>query len=473
MESCNNNIHAASDGAQDKKVRVRVLGRGTRSKNKLQSPPQADRHRKPTNAVAKRLGRQMGAAHRKRTRVGPNCRDLAIGNWNVSSLTGKEQELVCKAQQYRLDVVGISSTKRRGSGTVELNGGWKIFYSGVDAAMSQVLMPWWNQEVKEAICAKKVAYKAWLANKSSLELRSQYSEARKATATKVKLSKERTWKEFGERLDDDFKTANKVFWQTIRHLRGKRSRAALFIEDSNGVTLKDQDAILNRWRDYFSDLLNPVDATPIQIHEEQVEEDIQITEADVNAVIKSLKTGKAPGEDDIRPEMLKAMNIYGVRWLTRVCKVACSTGQAPKQWQTSVIIPIHKKGDKKKCTNYRGISLISVPGKVYAKCLEKKCREIVEPKLTDAQCGFRPGRGTMDQIFALQQIFEKSWEYAKEVNACFVDLEKAYDRIPRDKLWAVLLQYGIDGQLLTAIKSLYVHSEVCVRVTVQRRNLSE
>ena len=226
-----------------------------------------------------------------------------------------------------------------------------------------------------------MAYKAWLANKSSLELRSQYSEARKAAATKVKLSKERAWKEFGERLDHDFKTANKVFWQTIRRLREKRSRAAFFIEDSNGVTLQDHDAILNRWRDYFSDLLNPVDATPIQIHEEQVGEDIQITEA----VIKSLKTGKAPGEDDIRPEMLKAKNIHGVRWLTRVCKVACSTGQAPKQWQTSVIIPIHKKGDKRKCTNYRGISLISVPGKIYAKCLENKYREIVEPKLTDVQ----------------------------------------------------------------------------------------
>ena len=48
--------------------------------------------------------------------------------------------------------------------------------------------------------------------------------------------------------------------------------------------------------------------------------------------------------------------------------------------------------------------------------------------------------------------------------ACFVDLEKVYYRIPRDKLWAVLLQYGIDGQLLNAIKSLYMHSDVCVRV---------
>ena len=55
---------------------------------------------------------------------------------DVSSLTGKEQELVWEAQQYRLDVVAISPTTRRGSGTVESNGGWKIFYYDVDAAMS-------------------------------------------------------------------------------------------------------------------------------------------------------------------------------------------------------------------------------------------------------------------------------------------------------------------------------------------------
>ena len=78
----------------------------------------------------------MGVAHRKYSGIRPTCRDLAIRNWNVSSLTGKEQELVWEAQQYRLDIVAISSTKRRGSGTVELSHGWKIFYSGVEAAMS-------------------------------------------------------------------------------------------------------------------------------------------------------------------------------------------------------------------------------------------------------------------------------------------------------------------------------------------------
>ena len=94
--------------------------------------------------------------------------------------------------------------------------------------------------------------------------------------------------------------ANKVFWQTICRLRGKRSRAAFFIKGSNGVILKEQNAILNRWRECFRDLLNQVDATPTRIHEKQVEKDIPIPEADVNAVIQSMKTGKAPGEDDIR-----------------------------------------------------------------------------------------------------------------------------------------------------------------------------
>ena len=78
--------------------------------------------------------------------------------------------------------------------------------------------------------------------------------------------------------------------------------------------------------------------------------------------------------------------------------------------------------------------------------------------------GFRPGRSTTNQIFTLKQIFEKSWEYAKDLFACFVDLEKAHDRIPRDKLRRVLQEYGIDGQMLLAIKSFYCQPEVCVRV---------
>ena len=88
----------------------------------------------------------------------------------------------------------------------------------------------------------------------------------------------------------------------------------------------------------------------------------------------------------------------------------------------------------------------------------------MESKLEDGQCGFCPGRSTTDRIFTLKQIFEKSWKYGKNLFACFVNLKKAYDRVPRDKLWKVLQEYGVNGQLLRAIMSFYCRPEICVRL---------
>ena len=182
----------------------------------------------------------------------------------------------------------------------------------------------------------------------------------------------------------------------------------------------------------------------------------------MKAVIRKLKCRKAAVKDEFQPELLKAFNGEGVRWLTKMCQVARKLEKAPKDLQTGMIILIYKKGDRKKCTNCQEISYLSIQEKVYAKCLERKCREIVESKLEDGQCGFRLGRSTTDQIFTMRKVFEKSWVHAKDVFACFVDLEKAYDRVPRDKLWRMLQEYGIDRHLVMAIKSLHCHPDVCV-----------
>ena len=81
---------------------------------------------------------RVGEANRSsiRTRVGPKHQDLRMGNWNVTSLKGKEQGLVWEAEHYHLDIVKVSSAKCRGSDTVKLNESWKLFYSGVDITMS-------------------------------------------------------------------------------------------------------------------------------------------------------------------------------------------------------------------------------------------------------------------------------------------------------------------------------------------------
>ena len=209
-------------------------------------------------------------------------------------------------------------------------------------------------------------------NKLSSDLQSRYSEARKAAAQAVKMSKERSWVEFGHRLDSNYLSANKLFWQTICRLRGKSLSTTTSIKDSTGNIFRDEKEILSRWREYFEDLLNQVKTTPtdtcdtINFGNEEV-----FTSTEVAAAIRGLKSGKfgkgkAAGEDEIRPEMLKVLNGERVRWLTRACQVAWKLGKTSKDWQTDVIIPIYKKRDRKECMNYRGMSLPTFPGKEYA-----------------------------------------------------------------------------------------------------------
>merc|ERR1712035_210459 len=94
-----------------------------------------------------------------------------------------------------------------------------------------------------------------------------------------------------------------------------------------------------------------------------------------------------------------------------------------------------------------------------------------EPRIQEEQCGFRPGRGTLDQLYTLRRVVEGLWEFAQPVHMCFVDLEKAFDRVPRGILWGVLREYGVGGPLLRAVRSLYDRSRSLVRIAGSKSDL--
>ena len=135
------------------------------------------------------------------------------------------------------------------------------------------------------------------------------------------------------------------------------------------------------------------------------------------------------------------------------------------------MVPLFRKGDQRVCSNYLGITLLSLPEKVYSRVLERRIRPIVEPWIQEEQCGFRPGRGTLDQLYTLRRVLEGSWEFAQPVHMCFVDLEKAFDRVPRGILWEVLREYGVGGPLLRAVRSLYDCSRSLVRIAGSKSDL--
>ena len=82
-------------------------------------------------------------------------------------------------------------------------------------------------------------------------------------------------------------------------------------------------------------------------------------------------------------------------------------GRVLKDWQRAVIVPFYKgKGDKMECKNYRGISLLSIPGKVYIRVLIERVPEMTEEWNGEEQCGFRMRRRCADQVTVIRQMRE-------------------------------------------------------------------
>ena len=108
----------------------------------------------------------------------------------------------------------------------------------------------------------------------------------------------------------------------------------------------------------------------------------------------------------------------------------------------TIITLYKKKGDRIDCNNYRGISLLSIVGKVYARVVLNRLQVLAERVYPEAQCGFRAGRSTVDMIFSVRQLQEKCREQRRPLYLAFVDLTKAFDTVSRSGLFN-LLQYWI------------------------------
>ena len=132
-----------------------------------------------------------------------------------------------------------------------------------------------------------------------------------------------------------------------------------------------------------------------------------------------------------------------------------SEQRVPAEWRDALLVPVPKKGDLSLCDNWRGISLLDVMGKIFARVLNDRLQLVVEEVVSDTQCGFRTGRGCVDMIFCVRQLVEKAIEHNTKIFLLFVDLRKAYDSVPRQALWCALRKYGICENLIELVRSFH------------------
>ena len=127
----------------------------------------------------------------------------------------------------------------------------------------------------------------------------------------------------------------------------------------------------------------------------------------------------------------------------------------PPDLRNANIVTIYKKGDKLDCGNYRGITLLSIAGKILARVLLNRLFPLTEEILPETQCGFIPSRGTTDMIFVARQIHVKCREQNQELFMDIIDITKASDSINREALWNVLSRFGCPANFITILMLLH------------------
>lgn len=311
----------------------------------------------------------------------------------------------------------------------------------------------------------------------SQQIQSDCEENRKKYKMLDKLVKTQTRKDKQAWLDQKTKQAQeaanmnntRAVYQIIKELSNNTSKKQVPIKSKNGTCLKSPEETKERWIEHFSSVLNQPNPKEIMTFEVENDPVIDIDEGpilsgEVAKAISKLKNNKAPGSDGIHPEMLKHASSEMMTTLTTLLNTIWKQEKIPEEWKTGTIIPLPKKGDLSNCSNWRGITLLSLPSKVLTIVILNRIRDKINSKLRDEQSGFRPGRSCTDAIFALRNIINKTIDCNMPVYLHFIDFQKAFDSIHRDTMWKIVKSYGIPTKLINVMKAIYEDTKCCIRV---------
>ena len=330
---------------------------------------------------------------------------------------------------------------------------------------------WWDDHIEEVVQEKRTRFKIYnnlkKQGKAAEAAKAEYNEAKRVAKRAVWLAKSRAEKEVFDPLstnDDDFYRLAKQMDRSNRDVVGENCVR----NDAGEVALSDDDK-MKAWVEHYARLLNiefewpshelpevPPTAGPRP----------KVSASLISKALGKMKCGKSAGPSGVVAEMLKAAGDEGVELIRQLAEAVFSSGDIPEDWEKSFILNLHKgKGDALDRGNYRGLKLTDQVMKLLERTLDFYIRKMVD--IDEMQFGFVPGRGTTDAIFIVRQMQEKHLAANKPLYFAFVDLEKAFDRVPRKVLWWALRSVGVEEWSIRVIQGMYTNARSRVRVNGQ------
>ena len=181
----------------------------------------------------------------------------------------------------------------------------------------------------------------------------------------------------------------------------------------------------------------------------------------------------APGETGLPAIVWKVLvsTSAGYDLVERMVHHFWATAEVPASWETGLLAILFKKGDRGDPGNYRGIMLLETAYKIVGNLLLERMSVVKEGLPHEPQCGFRGARTTMDATWTVKMLVKKRREHGLPTWLLMIDLVKAFDRVPRELLWKLLLLYGMPPLLVALRVALHKHVSAVFDVDGVRRTL--
>ena len=297
----------------------------------------------------------------------------------------------------------------------------------------------------------------------NLVMRNLYWTKRKQYKVLTKQAKQKAVDRFHKQILGFRKTSHQKFWNIILKARN--------VNRDNHIPIPAEIM-----KEYFEGLLNrpsclsPTIALPAHNRDDSLDE--LINEDEIRLAIRRSKCKKAPGIDGIPTETLKLFDKQLLLTLKTIFNRILTDQLFPESWSVGIIKPIYKSGDRQDPSNYRGITLLPIMGKVFTKIIRDRIEQWAEDhnKLNNAQFGFRSNRRTIDAIFVLSNIIEMNKKRRQPVFACFVDFAKAFDTVDHSILWQKLFTVGLSTKMLNLLQDMYSKASAVVKIDTEVSN---
>ncbi|KAK3539601.1 hypothetical protein QTP70_010244 [Hemibagrus guttatus] len=375
-------------------------------------------------------------------------------------MTGKGRELADMMERRKVAILCVQETRWKGSKAISIGAGFKLFYYAVDSKRNGVGVVLKEEFMRNVLEVKRVSDRVM---SLKLEIEGVMLNVVSGYAPQVGCEleeKERFWSELDEVMES-IPTGERVVIGTDfnGHVdegnRGDEEVMAKFgVKERN---LEGQMVV---------DFAKRMDMAVVNTYFQKREEH-RVTyksggrRTQVDYIL--CRRGNLKEISDcivvVGESVARQHRMVVCRMTLMVCKTKRSKIEKKTKWWI-----FKNKGDVQSCSNYRGIKLMSHTMKLWERVVEARFRKVVE--ICEQQYGFMPRKSTTDAIFSLRILMEKYRDGQRELHCVFVDLEKVYDRVPREELWYCMRKSGVAEKYVRVVQDVYERSRTVVRCAV-------